>query len=54
MLSTLRHMLPDEGGATLVEYSLIVLLIATATIAATTRVGQAVVTILNTTVNAFS
>jgi Flp pilus assembly pilin Flp len=54
MLSILRHILTDEDGATLVEYSLIVLLIATATVAATTRVGQAVLNILGTAANALS
>jgi Flp pilus assembly pilin Flp len=51
MRSILRHMLPDEEAATLVEYALIALLIATATVAAAGRIGQAVLNVLGTVAN---
>ena len=53
MLSILRRLLSDENAATVIEYSLIVLLITMVTIAAMTTVGQKVMNMLAPVANAF-
>jgi pilus assembly protein Flp/PilA len=53
MLSTIRHFLADEAGATAIEYSLIAALIALAIIAVLQTTGQALVASLQTLLNAF-
>ncbi|HZP98954.1 MAG TPA: Flp family type IVb pilin [Reyranella sp.] len=42
MLSVLRHLLRSERGVTMIEYSLIICLIACAAIGAFSAVGQSV------------
>jgi Flp pilus assembly pilin Flp len=54
MLSTLRRLLSDDKAATALEYSLIVLLIASATVVAMTNVGHDVLNMLGPTANAFT
>ncbi len=48
MFTTLRSMLRDDEGATLVEYSLVVALIAVAAIAAMTLLGKNVSSLFTT------
>jgi pilus assembly protein Flp/PilA len=52
MFKSFVAMLRNEEGATLVEYSLVVALIAVACIAAVTALGGKVTTKLNTAANA--
>jgi pilus assembly protein Flp/PilA len=40
MISTLKHMFRDESGATMVEYGLMIALIAAVCIVAVTAVGK--------------
>jgi pilus assembly protein Flp/PilA len=48
MLSTLKSMIRDEEGATMVEYGLLVALIAMVALAAVTLLGQHLSTLFNT------
>ncbi len=54
MISVLRRLYRNQRAATLIEYSLIVCLIATAAIGAMTSVGQAVLTRLMPVLNALN
>ena len=44
----IRHLLKNQQAATLIEYSLIVALIATASIGALSAVGNGIQTVFNT------
>jgi pilus assembly protein Flp/PilA len=48
MLSTLKSMIRDEEGATMVEYGLLVALIAMVALAAVTLLGKNLSTLFNT------
>jgi Flp pilus assembly pilin Flp len=54
MLSTLRRLLSDNKAVTALEYSLIVFLIATASVAAMSRVGQTVMNMLGPAASALT
>jgi Flp pilus assembly pilin Flp len=54
MLSIMRRLKSDKRAATAIEYSLIVFLIATATIAAMGNVGQKVLNMLGPAANALT
>ena len=54
MPSILRRLLRDERAATLIEYSLIVCLIATAAVGAFTSVGNGVQNVMYTAANAMN
>lgn len=54
MTSILRRLFADESAATAIEYSLIVCLIATATVVAISSFGQKVTNLLGQMSSAFS
>ncbi len=54
MLSVLRHLLKNQRAATMIEYSLIVCLIACATIGAMTTLGHSVLNRLGPATNALN
>jgi len=54
MPSIMRRLLSDERAATVLEYSLIVFLIATATIGAMTNLGHKLLNMLGPAANALS
>jgi len=54
MLSLIRRLKSDMRAATAIEYSLIVFLIATATVAAMGNVGQKVMNMLGPAANALN
>jgi len=51
MLQTLKSMIRDEDGATMVEYGLLVALIALVAIVGVTALGKSVNTLFNTVAN---
>ena len=50
----LRRLLKSQGAATLIEYSLIVCLIASAAVGTMTSVGQGIRFVMNTVVNSLN
>lgn len=51
MYATLRHLVHDEQGATLVEYGLLLMLIALVSIGVLTTIGSSVKSMYSNTAN---